>query len=50
MDEERCCGRCKWHKLETVDSGYVCTNSDSEYCSDWTEYGDCCKAWEEDEA
>lgn len=36
MDEKRCCGTCKWRQHEDVDDGWVCVNSDSEYCTDWT--------------
>lgn len=33
--ETKCCGACKWHILEDpID--YSCTNSDSEYWSEWT--------------
>lgn len=44
---EQCCGTCEYHKFENVNDGYVCVNSDSEYCADWTEYSDCCEEWEE---
>ena len=44
---KQCCGTCKYHKFENVNDGYVCVNSDSEYCADWTEYSDCCEEWEE---
>lgn len=39
---ERCCGTCKWHWYENVDEDFVCTNIDSEYCADWTDYADSC--------
>lgn len=42
-----CCGNCKYHVFENIDDGYVCVNSDSEYCSDWTEYADSCSEFEE---
>lgn len=38
-------GTCKWHK--NIYFGWICTNPDSEYCSDWTKYGDQCEEWEE---
>ena len=44
---KQCCGTCKYHQFENVNDGYVCVNSDSEYCADWTEYSDCCEEWEE---
>ena len=37
---------CKWHKFENISDGFVCVNSDSDYCADWTEYGDSCEEWE----
>lgn len=43
---ERCCGTCKWHWYENIDEGFVCTNIDSEYCTDWTDYADSCEDWE----
>lgn len=46
-EPERCCGTCKWHEHEYIDDGWVCTNSDSYYCTDWTEYEDTCSFWED---
>lgn len=43
---EQCCGTCKWHWYENVDEGFVCTNIDSEYCADWTDYADSCGDWD----
>ena len=43
---DKCCGTCKWHKFENISDGFVCVNSDSDYCADWTEYGDSCEEWE----
>lgn len=45
-DKKKCCGTCRWHKHEAVDDGWVCVNDQSEYCADWTEYGDSCADWE----
>lgn len=45
--DDQCCGNCKYHQHEDVDDGWVCTNSESDYCSDWTEYEDWCPDWEE---
>ena len=42
----KCCVTCKWHKFENISDGFVCVNSDSDYCADWTEYGDSCEEWE----
>lgn len=46
FDDREICGTCLWHKHEDVDDGWVCTNPDSEYCSDWTGYEDSCWEWE----
>lgn len=46
---EEICGTCKWHQLEDEESGYVCTNPDSDNRADWTEYEDSCEEWEEKE-
>lgn len=43
---ERCCGTCKWHWYENIDEGFVCTNIDSEYCADWTDYAIPAEDWE----
>ena len=43
---DKCCGTCKWHKFENISDGFVCVNSDSDYCADWTEYGDSCEEGE----
>lgn len=49
MNEERICGRCRHHKHEDIDDGWVCVNPDSECFSDWTEWGDSCEDFEERE-
>lgn len=49
MDNNMCCGTCKWHQQENIDEGCVCVNGDSEYCGDWTIYDNCCKEYEERE-
>lgn len=43
---KKCCGTCRWHEHEGIDEGWVCTNADSDYCADWTEYDHCCEEWE----
>ena len=40
------CGTCKWHKHEDIDDGWVCVNDRSDYCTDWTDYGDYCEDYE----
>ncbi len=42
-----CCGNCKWQRYEKDSQSWVCTNMDSEYVSDWTEYNHTCDQWEE---
>ncbi len=44
--EKECCGNCRWHKLESVDSGWICCNPDSDNLADWTEWGDSCYEFE----
>ena len=43
-DNERCCGTCQWHQSD--DDDWVCTNEQSVYFTDWTDYTDCCREWE----
>lgn len=47
MNGNKCCGKCKYHRHEDIDNGWVCCNPDSDYCSDWTEYNDYCVDYEE---
>lgn len=47
MKDERSCATCRWRELEEVDVGYVCTNGQSSYCSEWVEEDDVCLKWEE---
>lgn len=49
MRQQQCCGTCKWHSLENITDGYVCTNGESEYVADWTDYDHKCDEWEERE-
>lgn len=46
MDQEKCCGTCKWH-VRYAAREFVCDNYDSEYFAELTEYSDCCEEWEE---
>ena len=48
MSNDKCCGTCKYHCHENIDDGWVCTNVDSEYVAEWTEYKDFCDEWEGD--
>ena len=46
-DEEKICGTCKWHRPDdTFPCDWVCVNSDSDNCADYTEYEDTCDEWE----
>lgn len=42
----QCCGNCKYHEHENIDDGYVCVNSDSAYCAEWTDCMSHCEEWE----
>lgn len=46
-DKGRCCGTCKYHTHESIDDGWLCTNADSEYVADWTDYYHSCIDWAE---
>ena len=37
------CGRCEYYRHEDIDDGYVCTNGDSEYVTEWVEKTDSCE-------
>lgn len=43
----KCCATCKYIEFESIDQGYVCVNSESEYCADWVEMNHSCEDWEE---
>ena len=43
--EEHVCGTCKWHHCDKF-TDWVCTNPDSDYYTDWTEYKETCDEWE----
>lgn len=50
MNEEHCCGTCKYHQIEDNFLGgddWMCINDQSEYYTDWTDYNHCCDEWEE---
>ena len=40
--KQECCGKCKYHRQEEIDGGWVCVNPDSDYCTDLTDFNDCC--------
>lgn len=41
------CEDCKYYEHEDIDDGYVCVNSDSDYCADWVEPDYGCVDFEE---
>jgi hypothetical protein len=45
--DDICCGKCKYHKND--DGGWICSNENSEYYTDYTAYNDCCSEAEERE-
>ena len=49
MEHDRCCGTCRWHKVEfaSTDPDWVCCNEASVYYADYTGYKDMCPDWEE---
>ena len=40
------CGSCKWHQQEKLTMGWVCVNSESKRCTEFTMKYDTCAAWE----
>lgn len=51
MDTENgcICGNCKYHKHDDTNGDWVCTNPDSEYIADFTDYSHWCSDFEERE-
>ena len=45
MDKGKCCGTCRYGSYDKM-QGYVCVNSDSDYCTDFVDYKDGCEEWE----
>lgn len=48
MEKIRCCGNCEYADYDDVD-GYVCSNEESEYLSDFVEYDFCCAEHEQNQ-
>ena len=46
IDKQKCCGNCKYHVHEPIDDGWVCVNSESTRCADWTDNEYTCCHWE----
>lgn len=47
MDRINYCGTCKYHRTDKNSGDWICTNPESEYFADYTEYADWCEEWEE---
>lgn len=41
------CWTCRYHRHEHIDDEWICTNTASEYCTDYTDADDACDEWEE---
>ena len=41
--QEKICKNCEYHQYEDIDCGFVCVNSDSDKCADWTPSNYSCK-------
>lgn len=49
-NEDECCGFCKYHKPDNAEQdAWICTNYDSDYVGEWTDFGDWCTDYEEKE-
>lgn len=46
VKQEQCLD-CKWHRHEHYSDGWVCTNSESDYYTDWTPADFSCECFEE---
>lgn len=44
--ETKCCGTCKWNRCVNEDGEWACTNINSEFYTDWTEFSAGCEEWE----
>lgn len=44
--ENECCGNCRFHQKDR-DGEWICTNSDSDYDTDYTDYQFVCEEFEE---
>lgn len=40
------CGECKYHVRDDFGRGWVCTNENSDYVAEFTDYDDLCEQWE----
>lgn len=47
MCDKKCCGTCTHHEPFEKDR-FMCTNTDSQYYQDETQYDDDCEYYEED--
>ena len=44
---EHICGTCRWHRFDDGFRDWACTNDDSDYCADFTDYAFQCDEYEE---
>ena len=44
--QEECCGTCIYHAYDDTEDSWLCTNEQSEYEAEWTDYKDHCMEWE----
>ena len=47
MPDAQICGSCAHHEIDRDAEDFVCTNSKSEFFSDWTPHSGTCDEWEE---
>ena len=45
-DEAKICGTCRHHYKSKLTGEYACTNGESAYCTDYTDYECTCEDWE----
>ena len=45
LDNNSCCGTCEYSIYDKVD-GYVCSNDESDYVTDFVEFNHVCDEWE----
>lgn len=47
IQEQKCCGTCRWLDADPFDGGPVCVNKESPYCAElWCPLDDTCDEWE----
>jgi hypothetical protein len=46
MNNNEICATCRWNAFDREDKAFICSNTDSVYCGDWTQSSDTCEFWE----